>query len=425
MFFKPLVVACALLQASGLVSAAEYWESFKSNVNPKNITIPNIPQTTSKDESTQCKWYDASPLFTFNAADWPTPWMVATSNGMNTTAEFKALYNSIDWSKAPKIPVRRKTPDGSIDLSGYDSSDPDCWWSATTCTAPKYANTNPDIYSCPEPETWGLTFDDGPNCSHNAFYDYLEKQKLKASMFYVGSNVINWPYGAMRGVRDGHHIAQHTWSHDLMTTLSNQEVLAELYYTQKAIKMVTGVTPKYWRPAFGDVDDRVRWIATQLGLTNILWNLDTDDWAAGLTEPVEKIKKTYEDFITMGTNGTFAKSGNIVLMHEIDATTMDMALEYLPKIQKAYKRVVDVATCMNITYPYMEKTVKFDGIGKSSNATTSSTTKKSPASTAHHSTAASPSASKASENDPSAAPNLAASLSGLMVAAVVSIAVLV
>jgi peptidoglycan/xylan/chitin deacetylase (PgdA/CDA1 family) len=67
-------------------------------------------------------------------------------------------------------------------------------------------------------------------------------------MFYIGSNVLNWPYGALRGVKDGHHIAGHTWSHQLMTTLTNQEVLAELYFTQKAIKYVTGITPKYWRP---------------------------------------------------------------------------------------------------------------------------------------------------------------------------------
>lgn len=67
-------------------------------------------------------------------------------------------------------------------------------------------------------------------------------------MFYIGSNVMNWPYGAQRGVKDGHHLAGHTWSHRLMTTLTNEEVLAELYFTQKAIKLVTGVTPKYWRP---------------------------------------------------------------------------------------------------------------------------------------------------------------------------------
>lgn len=67
-------------------------------------------------------------------------------------------------------------------------------------------------------------------------------------MFYIGSNVLNWPYGALRGVKDGHHIAGHTWSHKMMTTLTNQEVLAELYYTAKAIKYVTGITPLYWRP---------------------------------------------------------------------------------------------------------------------------------------------------------------------------------
>jgi hypothetical protein len=33
-----------------------------------------------------------------------------------------------------------------------------------------------------------------------------------------------------------------------MTTLTNQEVLAEFYYTQKAIKLATGLTPRYWRP---------------------------------------------------------------------------------------------------------------------------------------------------------------------------------
>lgn len=66
------------------------------------------------------------------------------------------------------------------------------------------------------------------------------------AMFYIGSNVVDWPYGAMRGMKDGHHIADHTWSHQMMTTLNNQEVLAELYYTQKAIKMATGVTPRFW-----------------------------------------------------------------------------------------------------------------------------------------------------------------------------------
>ncbi|KAI9320575.1 hypothetical protein BX666DRAFT_1909249 [Dichotomocladium elegans] len=374
MLLKSIIVSLALTQSGTIfVSGLEYWESFNSSVDPTNIDIPSVSQTTSHDPVTECVPYNPTNVV-INPADWPTPWLTATSNGMNTSAEFLSLYNSIDWASMPNISVRTRTSTGDIDTSGYDTvNDPDCWWSASTCTVPKHAGVTADIYTCPEPETWGLTFDDGPNCSHNAFYDYLAKNRIKASMFYIGSNVLDWPYGAQRGVKDGHHIADHTWSHQLMTTLTNQEVLAELYYTQKAIKVVTGVTPKHWRPAYGDVDDRVRWIATQLNLTTVLWDLDTDDWAAGDTVPVSTVQKTYEDFITMGTNGTFNTSGNVVLTHEIGNTTMSLAIDYLPRIMSSYKNVVDVATCMNITHPYFETAISFVSFG-SSNSTANATT---------------------------------------------------
>lgn len=427
MYIKISAVTVAILQVAGFVQAAtsakassstklakpqDYWKNFKSLVDPNNITIASIPQTTSKNVETQCTWYQPPSNFVYNEKEWPSLWETATSNGMTNTAEFKALYASIDWTKAPKIPVRKVGSDGAIDMAGYDQdADPDCWWSASTCTKPKLAGVNEDIYTCPEPETWGLTYDDGPNCSHNAFYDYLEAEKIKATMFYIGSNVVNWPYGAQRGQKAGHHLADHTWSHQLMTTLTNTEVLAELYYTQKAIKMVTGVTPIHWRPvssnssivfsflvkliiilhhqAFGDVDDRVRWIASQLGLTTILWNLDTDDWAAGTSESLDTVKKTYEDFVEMGSNGTFKNSGQITLTHEIDNTTMALALEFLPKIRAAYKNVIDVATCMNITHPYEENTVTFPVFGKTASAAASSS---------------SPAASSTAAASPSSAP---------------------
>jgi peptidoglycan/xylan/chitin deacetylase (PgdA/CDA1 family) len=220
-------------------------------------------------------------------------------------------------------------------------------------------------------ETLGLTYDDGPNCSHNAFYDFLQQQKLKASMFYIGSNVYDWPYQAQRGVKDGHHIAVHTWSHPMITTFDNQNALAELYYATKMIKYVTGLTPLYWRPPLGDVDDRIRWIASQLNLTAIMWNLDTDDWAAGTTVTVQQVEQNYQNFITMGSNGSFANSGNIVLSHELNNMTMSFAETYVPQILKAYKNVVDVATCMNITNPYVENSVTFPVFTSNSSGSTS------------------------------------------------------
>lgn len=110
------------------------------------------------------------------------------------------------------------------------------------------------------------------------------------------------------------------------------------------------------------MDDRVRWIATQLDLTAIIWNLDTFDWAANVQAGItsQTVDDLYKDYIEMGSNGTFANSGNIVLSHEINNQTMDFFMKHYPDIKKSYKHVMDVATCMNITQPYAESSVTFN-----------------------------------------------------------------
>ena len=113
----------------------------------------------------------------------------------------------------------------------YDKTDPDCWYTFNKCTKPKIEGLSEDLADLPEPETWGLGFDDGPNCSHNKFYDFLQENKLTATMFYIGSNVMNWPYQAQRGRDDGHQLCVHTWSHHYMTSFDDEGAFAELYYS--------------------------------------------------------------------------------------------------------------------------------------------------------------------------------------------------
>jgi hypothetical protein len=98
--------------------------------------------------------------------------------------------------------------------------------------------------------------------------------------------------------------------------------------------------------------------------------LDTNDWSAGFTTTVQAVQQNYDDYITMGTNGTFATSGNIVLTHEINNTTMSLAVENLPKIISAYKQVIDVATCYNISFPYFEN-IEWTNVLNASTAATS------------------------------------------------------
>ena len=81
----------------------------------------------------------------------------------------------------------------------------------TKCTTPKQTGLPADVSSVPEPKTIGYGFDDGPNCTHNIFYDYLASQNQKATMFFIGSNVMNWPLEAQRALADGHQICGREW----------------------------------------------------------------------------------------------------------------------------------------------------------------------------------------------------------------------
>jgi hypothetical protein len=149
---------------------------------------------------------------------YPTIWQPATLVQGDTEAAglFATVNATLNSKLASDVPHCAAADCIMGDFTGvpYTNADPDCWWSWNKCTTPAASTGLPsDMVTVPEPLTWGLGFDDGPNCSHNAFYDYLAAQNQKATMFYIGSNVMDWPLQALRGIADGHQICVHTWSH--------------------------------------------------------------------------------------------------------------------------------------------------------------------------------------------------------------------
>ncbi|KAJ3920274.1 putative chitin deacetylase [Lentinula edodes] len=308
------------------------------------------------DPVEECTAYYYAPVT--DALDgFPTIWQPASILSNDTEA-----LNT--WANISQSVPTNIYPHGDIygdwnDTSYNVASDPDCWWTKSLCTTPKLSSLPSDIASIPEPETMGYGFDDGPNCSHNAFYDYLLEQNQKATMFFIGSNVLDWPYEAMRAIDEGHEICAHTWSHHYMTGFSSEDAFAELYYkfcTQiKAIKLVLGVTPTCWRPPFGDVDDRIRAIAEGLGLQTIIWQYDSFDWeeqSGNIT--AAQVYANYDNFIAKAGNGTFDSEGSIMLTHELNNFTMQTAVTYYPKLKDAFKYLVPVGVALNKTQPYVE-----------------------------------------------------------------------
>ncbi|KAK0212360.1 carbohydrate esterase family 4 protein [Desarmillaria ectypa] len=310
-------------------------------------------EASISDPSSECTAYYYAPSAS-KISSFPTVWQPASILANDSTAQAK--WQSIMGSIPTNISAKG-TSTGNFTNVTYTAADPDCWWSYHQCTQPKLAGLPADIASVPEPGTLGFAFDDGPNCSHNAFYDYLTSQNQKATMFYIGSNVMDWPLEAQRAVADGHEICVHTWSHRYMTSFSSANAFAELYYT---IKLVTGVTPKCWRPPFGDVDDRIRAIANALGLQTIIWKYDSNDWKAGTGNiTAATVDANYQALINNASSGTYNTQGTIMLTHELNNYTMSTAMKWYPQLKAAFQYLVPIAVAMNNTQPYVETNYSF------------------------------------------------------------------
>jgi len=327
---------------------------YTSSVLAQNRTT-EAGEAAITDPNQECSYY-AYPPVTSQVFNFPPNWVQPAILLPNDTAG-QAKWNSIKASIPTNISVKGTVKgDFSNFTPTYNTNDPDCWWSYDKCTTPKLPGLQPDIISVPEPNTLGYGFDDGPNCSHNAFYDFLSEQKQKATMFYIGSNVANWPLEAQRALADGHEICVHTWSHPYMTAVPSESAFAELWYTMQMIQLVVGVTPTCWRPPYGDVDDRIRSIAQALGLRAILWQYDSNDWQVGtpLNVTVQTVDTNYQNLIAAAQNGTFSNAGTIMLTHEINNFTMQEATKFYPQLKAAFKAIVPVGVGMNWTQPYLE-----------------------------------------------------------------------
>ena len=82
---------------------------------------------------------------------------------------------------------------------------------------------------------------------------YLDEKDISATFFVVGSRVVEKPDILREEYMSGHEISVHTWSHRRLTTLTTEQIVAELGFTREAIKQVLGVTPTTMRPPQGDI----------------------------------------------------------------------------------------------------------------------------------------------------------------------------
>ncbi|MEI6674795.1 MAG: polysaccharide deacetylase family protein [Verrucomicrobiota bacterium] len=158
-----------------------------------------------------------------------------------------------------------------------------------------------------------ITFDDGPHPQNTPrLLDMLRARNIKATFYMVGSNVELYPQVVRRVVAEGHEIGNHSYSHRLLSKLSDSDVRSELTRTRDAIVRAAGVSPHSLRPPYGGMLQRQReWVNAEFGYPIILWSVDPLDWKRPGPAAVSSR-------ILAGTT-----SGSIILAHDLHAQTVD------------------------------------------------------------------------------------------------------
>lgn len=271
----------------------------------------------------------------------------------------------VDQSKLIKAPLR--VPGQCNPVDTY------CVWSCTNCL-----RTESDVQNCPDKKDWALTYDDGPSNNSLTVLDALDARGIKATFFAIGSRVYENPQILKKIVDSGHQIGVHTWSHTPLTSQSTEQIIAEVKWTEQAIKEAVNLTPKWFRPPQGDFDDRVRGILTQLGYKIAIWDSDTFDWHS-VSDPTYDLAWIPGNF-SVWVQNTTSTVGHISLEHDLYEKTASKAAEAMDIVMKAKFNVQSLSVCLGDAQPYAEQVTlpKSNPIGQDGNGKSQEGNGKSP-----------------------------------------------
>lgn len=252
----------------------------------------------------------------------PFPSWLTEFTNMTSWPGLDPPYIPLDFIDFTKIPNYLPHLESQCNSSPKDACSFDC----DKCLA------HDDIATCPK---LSQTFDDGPSPATEFLLDHL---KHKSTFFTLGYNVVHYPHIYKRITAEGHLLGTHTWSHRFLPSLSNEMIIAQIEWSIWAMNATGNHLPKWFRPPYGGVDERVRAITRQFGLQAVLWEHDSNDWMLlSQSKPEGEIYREVQVWKTRGNRG-------LILEHDGCQKTVDVALNISDLI--GYDQLT-VAQCVN------------------------------------------------------------------------------
>ena len=173
-----------------------------------------------------------------------------------------------------------------------------------------------------------LTFDDGPNYNTSKILEILNKYNVRATFFVLGSKINHNKKIIKTMDKYGMEIGNHTYSHKLMTGMSNIDIIREVEDTSNLIYSVIGKYPELVRPSYGSFNKKIK---ESINMPIIIWNIDTLDWKShNSNKIVSRVMNKVSD-------------GDIILMHDIYSATVKAVDILVPKLISEGYQLVSVS----------------------------------------------------------------------------------
>ncbi len=151
-----------------------------------------------------------------------------------------------------------------------------------------------------------LTFDDGPDPQTTSqVLDALEGAGVRGTFFVLGQNVQKYPELTRQILSRGHQLELHGFQHRAAWLRSPWGTYLDIKRGYDALLEVTGVAPRFFRPAHGVYTAAV-WAALKiLKLEAAHWTVEAHDWHAeyGVFEVHERVLAALEP-------------GGVVVLHD-------------------------------------------------------------------------------------------------------------
>ena len=151
-----------------------------------------------------------------------------------------------------------------------------------------------------------FTFDDGPHPVYTPqVLDIFRRAGGHATFFMIGEEMEAHPDIAAEVHREGHEIANHTYTHPNLTELTLEEAGEELRRAEQLVQKVTGGSARSFRPPYFGVNDDILALAAERGYRTIgAANGAARDWDNPGTEHIVEHSRSA------------VKPGSVLIFHD-------------------------------------------------------------------------------------------------------------